>query len=258
MRSFTKFDRQIEQAILQKAEKISPSENMFEEINKNINIRSKEGYYMRNPKRIRGIMIACILIAVTTVTCFAASQIVSITGYAENNFESYPSHKQMKKVAGFLPKYEEEFENGYRFKEAFVGELEGKNAGEGPTTMIKCADFTYTTGDAKLYLYTMEEPKNSVKFPVLQGDKVTLTDEQTVFYYDYLNKLKPVDYVMTKQDKIDEANGTYVFSFGEDYDCIKHIQMVDWQEDGIRYSLNCLDDKLTKDELLKMVEEIIK
>lgn len=33
--------------------------------------------------------------------------------------------------------------------------------------------------------------------------------------------------------------------------------MLGWEEDGISYSLECYDDKLTKDELLQMVTEII-
>lgn len=56
-------------------------------------------------------------------------------------------------------------------------------------------------------LYAMEKPNNSVEFPALEGEKITLADGQAVFYYDYLNKLKPADYVMTEQDKIDEAYG---------------------------------------------------
>ena len=98
-----------------------------------------------------------------------------------------------EKATGFSPKYVEEFKNGYQFKIAFVGELEGNDAQKNSVTMIKTVDFTYQKEDAEI--------------TTLRG--------QIVYYYDYLNKLKPVDYVMTEQDKIDEANGTYVFSFGE-------------------------------------------
>ncbi|WP_283409984.1 hypothetical protein [Anoxynatronum buryatiense] len=216
---------------------------------------------MKSAKRTKKILVAFILAVLTTATCFAASQIISITsvpGYAFNKFESYPSDKQMQKAAEFLPKYVEQFENGYAFEEAFVGKLEGKDEGKNQVAMIKSAEFTYMKGDSELYLYVMEKPQNSTEFPPLEGEEIALTDAQTVFYDDYLNKFKPGDYVMTEQDKIDEANGTYVFSFGEDFDFIKHIQMIEWEEDGIRYSLNCLDEKLTKEALLEMAEEIIK
>nr|WP_315023700.1 hypothetical protein [uncultured Aminipila sp.] len=164
----------------------------------------------------------------------------------------------MEKVAGFVPKYIKEFKNGYKFKVGFVGEYEGKNVDKNTTVMLKSADFTYLKGEAELYLYIMEKPEG-VEFDngLEEGEKIAVSGENNVYYYDYLNKLKPADYVMTEQDKIDEANGTYVFSFGEDYDCIKHIQMLGWEEDGISYSLECYDDKLTKEELLQMVEEII-
>ena len=125
--------------------------------------------------------------------------------------------------------------------------------------MLKSAEFTYLKDDAEVYLYSEEKPKG-IEFDngLKDGEEITVSGGQKVYYYDYLNKFKPGDYVMTEQDKLDEANGTYVFSFGEDLDLIKHIQMIGWEEDSIRYSLGCYDDKLSKDELLKMIEEIIK
>jgi len=260
MQSFTKFDKDLKQAVSQTARGINPSEDMFADINKRIQSGNEGVYYMRNgrTKKTRGLLAACVLLVLTTVTCFAAIRIVDYTGSLENKFESYPSERQMEKVAGFVPKYIDEFENGYKFKEAFVGEYEGKDAAKNTLVMLKSADFTYLKSDAEVYLYMMEKPEG-VEFDngLDKGQEITVAGDQNVYYYDYLNKLKPADYVMTEQDKMDEANGTYVFSFGENYDCINHIQMLGWEEDGISYSLECYDDKLTQDELIKMVKEII-
>lgn len=261
MRSFTKFDNELKQAVSQKAMEISPSENMFAEINKKIGSINKEEYNMKLniAKKSRGLLIACALLVLTTGACFAATKIVDYTGCLDSKFETYPTEKQMKKEAGFVPKYVDKFKNGYAFEEAFVGEYEGKDSGNNTAVMVKSADFTYLKGDANVYLYAMEKPKG-VEFDNLlkDGEQITVSGGQLVYYYDYLNKMKPGDYVMTEQDKTDEANGTYIFSFGENYDCVRHIQILGWEENSISYSLECYDDKLSKDELLKMVQEIMK
>lgn len=261
MRSFTKFDNELKQAVSQKAMEISPSENMFAEINKKIGSINKEEYNMKLniAKKSRGLLIACVLLVLTTGACFAATKIVGYSGCLDSKFETFPTERQMKKEVGFVPKYIDKFENGYAFKEAFVGEYEGKDTGNNTIVMLKSAEFTYLKDDAEVYLYTEEKPKG-VEFDngLKDGEEITVSGGQLVYYYDCLNKLKPANYVMTEQDKLDEANGTYVFSFGEDNDCIKHIQMIGWEENSISYSLECYDDKLSKDDMLKMVEEIIK
>ncbi|MGE4214642.1 MAG: hypothetical protein AB7E42_07705 [Anaerotignaceae bacterium] len=261
MRSFTNFDKELKQAVSQKAMEINPSENMFAGINEKILCENKEDYNMKLGigKKSRGILIACMLLVLTTGACFAATKIVNYTGCLDSKFESFPTERQMKKEVGFVPKYIEKFENGYTFKEAFVGEYEGKDTENNTVVMLKSAEFTYLKDDAEVYLYAEEKPKG-IEFDngLKDSEEITVSGGQTVYYYDYLNKFKPGDYVMTEQDKLDEANGTYVFSFGEDLDLIKHIQMIGWEEDSIIYSLECYDDKLSKDELLKMIEEIIK
>lgn len=261
MRSFTKFDTELKQAVSHKAMEISPSENMFAEINDKIGSINKEEYNMKLniAKTSKGLLIACAVLALTTGACFAATKIVNYTGCLDSKFETCPTEKQMEKEVGFVPKYVDKFENGYAFEEAFVGEYEGKDSEDNTAVMLKSADFTYLKGDAQVYLYAMEKPKG-VKLDNLlkDGEQITVSGSQLVYYTDYLNKMKPGDYVMTEQDKIDEANGAYIFSFGENLDCVKHIQIIGWEENSISYTLECYDDSLSKDELVKMVEELVK
>ncbi|MDD3570346.1 MAG: hypothetical protein PHY44_04525 [Lachnospiraceae bacterium] len=261
MGSFTKLDNELKQAVFHKAKEISPSENMFAEINDKIGSINKEEYNMKLniAKKSRGLLIACAVLALTTGACFAATKIVGYSGCLDSKFETFPTESQMKKEVGFVPKYVDKFENGYAFKEAFVGEYEGKDTEDNTVVMLKSAEFTYLKDDAQVYLNTEEKPKG-VEFEndLKDGEQITVSGGQLVYYCDYLNKMKPGDYVMTEQDKIDEANGTYIFSFGENLDCVKHIQILGWEENSISYTLECYDDSLSKDDMLKMVEEIIK
>ncbi|WP_304509697.1 hypothetical protein [Anaerotignum sp.] len=257
MRSFSKFDESVKEALAQKVNDISPSENMLANIQKQIIDRKEDNHMkIKSVKHSRGIMVACAFLVLTTATCFAASKIASISGSIDKKLDTFPTVKQMEKTAGFTPKYVDEFSNGYKFKEVFAGTLDGNDEDKNKVTELKTADFTYAKDDSELYVETMQKPKNA-SIPDMEGEEITLSNGQTIFYHDWTQKFKPADYIMTEQDKIDQANGTYEFSFGEDLDFIQHCQVVEWEENDIRYSMFSYDDKLTKDEMVKISEEVI-
>ena len=62
---------------------------------------------------------------------------------------------------------------------------------------------------------------------------------------------------MTKEDKVAEANGELVFSYGSSKVEIVTVQAISFEKDGIRHSLMQINGKLTKDELVEMAKEII-
>lgn len=257
MRSFTNFDERMKEALAQKVNDISPSENMLANIQKQIKDRKGDNdMKLKSMKHSRGIMVACALLVLTTGTCFAASKIASISGCVDKQLDTFPSATQMEKTAGFTPKYVDEFSNGYTFKEVFAGTLDGNDADENKVTEIKTADFTYEKDGSELYVEAMQKPKNA-SIPDMEGEEITLSSGQNIFYHDWMQKYKPADYVMTEQDKIDQANGTYEFSFGVGIDSIQHCQVVAWEENDIRYSIFSYDDTLTKDEMVKISEEFI-
>lgn len=63
-------------------------------------------------KKIRTVLIACILLILTTATCFAAAKFILYT--------SLPSSKSVSNEIGFNPKYIKEFKNGYVFLEGGI------------------------------------------------------------------------------------------------------------------------------------------
>lgn len=257
MQSFSEFDREIKKSISQKVNDITPSEDMFSKIQTKIADR-KEDYNMntKSRKHTKGIMIACAILVFTSATCFAASKIASISGGTDKRFETFPSQTQIEKAVGFTPKYIEEFTNGYEFEVGFTGTLSGSDDEQNKIAEMKTVGFTYIKEDGELDLDAMQMPQNA-SYPDMEGEEIVLSNGQTIFYHDWMHKFKPADYVMTEQDKIDQANGTYEFSFGESDDVIRHCQIIEWEENDIRYSMFNYDNKLTKDDMIKMSEEVI-
>lgn len=125
-----KFEDKLRKAIYAEANKICPSEDMFLQINRKIKSENMEvkNMKLKSMKKTRGILVACMLLAFTTITCFAAVKIVSYTSQSTNNtFAEFPSEKEVKKEAGFVPKYVNEFAEGYKFYKGGVGERKCRN-----------------------------------------------------------------------------------------------------------------------------------
>ncbi|WP_312070298.1 hypothetical protein, partial [Anaerotignum propionicum] len=79
MKSPENFEDKLRKAIYAEADKICPSEDMFLQINRKIKNKNMEEKNMKlfSIKKTRGILVACMLLAFTSITCFAAAKIVS-------------------------------------------------------------------------------------------------------------------------------------------------------------------------------------
>lgn len=254
MQSYRKFDEQLQQAVTSQAEKIKPSEDLFVRINNKIESENEGRYRMGMKKRTRGLLVVCALIVLTTATCFAATKIMYYEGGSTTAFETYPSEKAMEKKAGFLPKYIEKFENGYEFVNAGIGEFSAMDAENQDAETIKQVTISYENNKAMVHLNISEKVSS---YAEESGQPVDINKKTKGFYTEYMNKCVPGDYVMTEQDKLDEANGTYIFSFGSSEIEINHVQNISWVDGGMAYSLGCYDDSLTKEEMVAMAAELM-
>ncbi|MGN0711914.1 MAG: hypothetical protein ACI4LO_09135 [Anaerovoracaceae bacterium] len=257
MKSSEKFEQRLKEAVFMEANKIDPSEDMFMRIeaeikNKNMGVVNMDTNKCR---RTRGILIACLILVLTTVTCFAASKIVGYHSHSTNDtFMSFPSEKEVKRAGGFVPKYIEEFSNGYVFERGGVGETVADGEDGRAVMTVKEINFSYKNGKSLVDLTVSEQP-----FPDEEsgGEKVALVNGIEGEYYSDMYKFLPSDYEMTEQDKADEASGKYIFSYGTEKVEIQHVQQIKWEDDGMVYALINFDDGVDKDGLAQMAGEVI-
>ena len=257
MRSSGKFEDKLKVAIHAEADKICPSEDMLLQINRKIKNNSMEGKNMKlqPTKRTRGILVACMLLAFTSITCFAAVKIASYTSHSTNNtFTEFPTEKEVKKEAGFVPKYVNELAEGYMFYAGGVGESNAMTE-DGSTAMtVKTANFAYKKGESIVNLL--------VEDGILPGEEesgeiVKITDGIEGRYYSDMYKTLPPDYEMTAEDKADEESGKYIFSYGSQEVEVDHVQQILWKENGMSYTLINSDDAVDKTTLMNMAAEIV-
>lgn len=257
MKSQGKFEDKLRVAINAKADKICPSEDMFLQINRKIKNKNMEGMNMKlfSVKKTRGILVACMLLAFTSITCFAAAKIASYTSHSTNNtFAEFPSENEVKKEAGFVPKYVDELSGGYAFQNGGIGETKAEAEDGSAVVTLKTATFSYKNGESTVNLLV----ENGVLPGADEtGDIVKISDNVEGRYHSDMYKIVPPDYVMTEQDKADAESGKYVFSYGSEEIEVLHMQQISWEDNGMSYALINSDDGVNKDVLVKMAGEIV-
>lgn len=260
MKSLEKFeDNRLRMALHAEADKIGSSEDMFLQISRKIKDVNMGVDHMNisTTKKTRGILIACLILVLTTATCFAAVKIAGYTSHGTNNtFTTFPSENEVRKEAGFVPKYVSELAGGYVFDQGGIGEVAANGADGKAVKTVKMVTFSYKNEDSGVNLYvengTLPESEEDEA-----GKAVKITPSIEGTYYSNMYKFVPADYTMTEQDKADEASGKYVFSYGSDKVEINHMQQLIWNENGMSYTLINSDDKVDEAMLAKMAAGIV-
>ncbi len=220
------------------------------------NDKMKNGKMRKIGSIKKKIMVALVAAIVMGTTVFAAGKIYSITSNLSNipTYTTIPTAEQVKKDFEFNPKLVKKFDNGYTFAKGYTVNNEGADEKGNSVGKTKSLDFTYTKGNDELSLSIEngrldERSKKEVDIATYNGIDL---------YYDsYANKLEPANYKMTEQDKRDKLSGKYVFTYGSEKEKISQVQCLNWMQDGINYSFLGIDSNISKDELVKMAQQVI-
>ncbi|QAT43045.1 hypothetical protein [Aminipila luticellarii] len=261
MKSLEKFEDRLRIALYAETDKIASSEDMFLQISRKIKSRKMgvNNMNIKATKRTRGMLIACLILVLTTATCFAAVKITSYTGHGTNStFTTFPTENQVKNKAGFVPKYVSELPGGYVFEKGGIGEVTANGEDGSKVKTVKSVSLYYKNEDSSISLYVengilpeSEEGKEA-------GKAVKITSAVEGTYYSDMYKFVPADYTMTEQDKADEASGKYIFTtYGSDKVEINPMQQLAWSEDGMCYRLLSSDGMVDETILVKMAAEIV-
>ena len=209
---------------------------------------------MRSKKKITLIAVAATL--VMGITVFAASGLITSWFSSSSgipDYDSLPSAEQVKKDIGHDAVLIESFENGYVFDNGNIINNNLTDENNNSVEKFKSVMFRYEK-DGDVVNFSQDKYDSNME---TVGDAVETIDGVDILYHSYTNKIVPIDYQMTDEDKKAEANGELVFSYGSSKVEIREVQSVLWSEDGIHYSLMQIDGKLSANELAEMAKEII-
>lgn len=161
----------------------------------------------------------------------------------------------MEKAIDASPKLIEKFDNGYVFKEKRIAKSSDMD-GEGNTVhSYEVFNLQYTNGSDMVDLSVEHQNPNK---DFSEGYTQTGYNGVTLYSLEYILKTVPLGYVMTEQDKLDEASGKVVFgTMGGDMVDSSKVQMLLWDDGGVSYSLLTMDSSLQSHELEAMAKQLI-
>lgn len=201
-------------------------------------------------KKTRGILVACMLLVLTTVTCFAATHYIVYNGI--------PTKENVKEQAGLSPKYVEEFQNGYSYLTGGIDK--DMDLSDGSNVL----DIRYIKDDTIVHYHAVKAIKGETSLEDINPhngeikEDISITSEIPGICIESKAKIVPMDYEMTEQDKKDEKSSLYVFINKP----VEEVNVVDsysimWEDDGILYRLAEYDGMLDKSEMIDMAKEIV-
>lgn len=260
-------DQKIKECLIDKSDNASVPENMFFKIrNEILKEKDNKGVFNMKNKLLKSktAIIAGILLVATTVTCVAATNISGVFGSSSHLTEvkTFPSEDKVKESVGFIPKYVEFFNNGFKFNTFNYSNNEVHDEKGDAVEKYKSADFDYKKeGSKKDQILTMSAEKIDHKYV----DENTLNNAVSVEYNGIKivytsNKYKavPEGYELTDEEKELQNNGFLQIGYGSDEIKVSENQAVMWYEDGISYCIINMDyTELSQNDMINMAKEII-
>jgi len=215
----------------------------------------KEGILMK--KKFTKILVAAAVVAALGVTAFAGGRLLEITGHSSSadDFHELPTPSEAAEIVGAEPVLLESFSNGYAFKRGSTSENTLVYEGNAKGREYRSMELGYAKDGDEVFL--------SFGSPIVPGECTDSNTEsidvdgRTLYYARQTYKIVPPDYQLTEQDKQDEDDGTYVFSYGGDTVEVKDFQHLSWSQGELNYELYANDSVLERDDFIAMAEEIL-
>ena len=220
----------------------------------------KEIYIMNRRKTFkRGLAICAAAVLLIGTTAFAAGKLVPMIYSSSSSIPDYysiPTEQELDKKLGYSANIIENFNNGFEFTGGNIVDNKSKDENGDITEEFKSFSAKYKNGDKRITL-SIDKSDN---FEVGEGTHTILADKYQnidIYYTNYINKIVPPDYKLTEQDKIDEENGSLVFSYGSDDIETQELQSVSWVQEGITYNIMGFETGMSQEDFVNMAKEII-
>ena len=257
MRQEYDLEKKLKEALTRECADMTASRDLKERIDAEILERQKEAdmKHFSVKKLIIGVAVGCFLISGAV---YATGHAVSLSShsYLGDGYKSFSDLDKAEAKLGYQVDAVEAFENGYRFEEMSVRDVQGQDENGNAVYTFKSMDIHYGRGgDPSLAVY-IEKPVE-MQMRTKEPQAVRQVGEITVYYDTQIFKAVPPDYELTEEDKAKQESGELAIAYGDDKVSVHTSHNVTWYKDGIFYNIIGFDVNLSAEEMLDMAEEII-
>lgn len=219
----------------------------------------QESIPMKNKKKVIRILAVAAMIALLSVTAYASDilHIRSLGSGKSTVYSSFASMYQAMNQLGVRVDCREEFSSGFRFVDASVDEVVGRDE-QGKKAMTFQELSTEYRNDAGVHLminaYADQEniPEDD-HLPTKQWN----VDGISVSYYLDHYKLVPADYQLSPEEEAwQEQPGNYI-TYGSDQVEQRDVAFLSWVKDGVAYFIMDSDANVPMETLVSMASELM-
>lgn len=218
--------------------------------------QEKERFFMKLNKKVAVPVVALLMVFALGTGLIATGTIDTLisSGGGRVDYTEIPSREELEKDLGYIPVIPDTLADNYIFEEADIFNSTGED--ENGNVLLKQKELScfYTNGSDELDLFIREEHELLEE----SGTIVANCNGVDIRYQQNTYKRCPAGYEMTEQDRIDQENGTYIFSEGGTEEVFTEVVThVTWIEDGISYGIMGRDTNLSKDQLIQAAKDVI-
>lgn len=255
-----RWDRALRKELNNETAHIGVSDFLKTRIDMEITARQEESVMKKKMHFKRYIAAAACVCLLVPAGIFAGGKVSSYTSSTDaagyETSASWEDLDAMEKKAGIETDAVERFANGYQYKE--ISTVPFNALDDAGNKMFKEIDLEVTYQDAagkelNCYMHRADERMTDERTP----DQTAEYDGIVVNYYQETYKFVPADYEKTAEDQALEAKGNYYISYGNDTVEVQESMSVNWEKDGVSYSIQGFDADLTPAEMFTMAGEMI-
>jgi hypothetical protein len=260
MQESKQFNNKMKQVLMEKADKVEVSPGLFNKVRTEIENDNFGRSHIMKKNILKKAAVLAAVICLGSVSVFAAGKVSSYVSAGGTTSKEYPTENNLEKELGYPVKIVKDFSNGYSFHSYDTTEVSAKDKDGNEVGKYKVVDMNYIKDKSDV-----KEPVTLVisKPTVEDNDNnpgTTITKNNMEFTYkESTVKFVPEDYQLTKEDKEKKAAGEIEISYGSPSDDVRIVkfQFMNWQDNGVKYSIMASDQDFSKEELLQMAAEVI-
>lgn len=216
-----------------------------------------KGNHMSMKQVMKKVCIAAAVVAMLTTTAYASGALNIKTLVSGGSSKTYETVQQAEEKAGFEMDSVDRFTNGYGFAGARVAETKAMDEKDKVRLTYNeiYVELKNAAGD-RLSLSAYEHQEGIVDSE-LPPDQTRKIGDITLKYRRHHYKMVPEDYVQTEADKQWLQQPGNFMSYGSETVEENDVAFLNWEKDGICYTLMDTDGSEPADSLFSMAKELI-
>lgn len=220
-------------------------------------MRSGKGNIINMKNILKKACLAAALMALLTTTVYAANGLNIKTLIGGRASRMYKTVQQAEEKAGFEMDDLDVFSNGYRFAGAYVGETRALDEQDKVRLIYNEINVELKNAIGDELDLIAHEARDEIPASDTAPSQVRTLGEIRLEYRLHHYKFVPENYELTDRDKSMMEQPGYYISYGAESIEETDVAFLNWEKDGICYTLMDSDGSETAESLFAMAEELI-